>query len=82
MFSALEVQSCAIVPGSICIVYAIVYSLLLGFGITVGATIYGLINKNATSDLQCHGPMSDYVAFVFVLPFVLCTSVLYQAKWC
>ncbi|KAG8408179.1 hypothetical protein J3459_018141 [Metarhizium acridum] len=39
--SALELQSRAIVPGSIRIVYAIIYSLLLGFGITVGAVLYG-----------------------------------------
>ena len=38
--SALELQSRAIVPGSIRIVYAIIYSLFLGFGITVGAALY------------------------------------------
>ncbi|KAJ3500081.1 hypothetical protein NM208_g17227 [Fusarium decemcellulare] len=36
--SSLELQSRAIVPGSIRIVYAIIYSLLLGFGITRLAT--------------------------------------------
>lgn len=79
--SALELQSRAIVPGSIRIVYAIVYSLLLGFGITVGAAVYGVIDRNATSDVQCSNPVDPYVAFAFVPPFVLCISILYQAKW-
>jgi uncharacterized membrane protein YjjP (DUF1212 family) len=32
--SALELQSKAIVPGSIRLIYAIIYSLFLGYGIT------------------------------------------------
>ncbi|KAI6781331.1 DUF1212 domain membrane protein Prm10 [Emericellopsis cladophorae] len=79
--SSLEIQSRAIVPGSIRIVYAIIYSLLLGFGITVGASIWGLFDPNATSDTVCHDPMDPYLAFIFVPAFILCVSILYQAKW-
>lgn len=79
--SALEMQARAIVPGSIRIVYAIIYSLLLGFGITVGASLWGLFDKNATSQTQCSDPMNPYVAFIFVPFFIICISVLYQAKW-
>ncbi|KAK2600140.1 hypothetical protein QQS21_005155 [Conoideocrella luteorostrata] len=79
--SALELQSRAIVPGSIRIVYAIIYSLLLGFGITVGAALYGLFDNNATSATTCTNPIPSLYGFIFVPPFVLCISILYQAKW-
>ena len=79
--SALELQSRAIVPGSIRIVYAIIYSLLLGFGITVGAALYGLFDTHATSAVTCSDPLHPYYGFVFVPFFVICISVLYQAKW-
>lgn len=79
--SSLEIQAKAIVPGSIRIIYGVVYSLLLGFGITVGSALYGLVDKNATSALTCSDPFSAYIGFAFVPPFVLCISILYQAKW-
>ncbi|GAB0135663.1 hypothetical protein EsDP_00003994 [Epichloe bromicola] len=79
--SALELQSRAIVPGSIRIVYAIIYSLLLGFGITVGAALYGLFDSNATSATTCSNPIASLYGFIFVPAFVLCISILYQAKW-
>ncbi|EFZ00761.1 hypothetical protein MHUMG1_07310 [Metarhizium humberi] len=79
--SALELQSRAIVPGSIRIVYAIIYSLLLGFGITVGAALYGLFDNNATSATTCQSPMPSVYTFIFVPFFILCISILYQAKW-
>ncbi|KHO00604.1 DUF1212 domain membrane protein Prm10 [Metarhizium album ARSEF 1941] len=79
--SALELQSRAIVPGSIRIVYAIIYSLLLGFGITVGAALYGLFDNNATSATSCQNPIPSLYTFIFVPFFILCISILYQAKW-
>jgi uncharacterized membrane protein YjjB (DUF3815 family) len=79
--SALELQSRALVPGSIRIVYAIIYSLLLGFGITVGSALYGLFDSNATSQTQCENPLPGLYGFIFVPPFVICISILYQAKW-
>ncbi|KAM0328872.1 hypothetical protein ACHAQA_005288 [Verticillium albo-atrum] len=79
--SALELQSRAIVPGSIRIVYAVIYSLFLGFGITVGAALYGIIDDNATSETTCRNPIDSYYSFIFVPLFVICISMLYQAKW-
>lgn len=79
--SSLELQSKAIIPGSIRIVYAIIYSLFLGFGITVGALFYGLIDSNATSETKCSDPLDPYVGFAFVPGFVICICLLYQAKW-
>ncbi|TQN67354.1 UPF0442 protein [Colletotrichum shisoi] len=79
--SALELQSRAIVPGSIRIVYAIIYSLFLGFGITIGAVLYGMFDDNAVSTTSCTDSIPAHYTFVFVPLFVLCISILYQAKW-
>ncbi|KAK2756612.1 DUF1212 domain membrane protein [Colletotrichum kahawae] len=79
--SALELQSRAIVPGSIRIVYAIIYSLFLGFGITIGTAIYGLIDENAVSTTTCENQIPTYLTFIFVPLFVVCIAILYQAKW-
>ncbi|CAK3849715.1 DUF1212 domain membrane Prm10 [Lecanosticta acicola] len=79
--SSLELQARAMVPGSIRIVYGVVYSLLLGFGITVGSALYGFLDSHATSDLKCTHPIPTYFTFIFVPFFVLCISMLYQAKW-
>lgn len=69
------------VPGSIRIVYAIVYSLLLGFGITIGAALWGVIDADATSATQCDNPLNPHLGFIFVPFFIVCIAVLYQAKW-
>ncbi|PLB44848.1 DUF1212-domain-containing protein [Aspergillus steynii IBT 23096] len=83
--SSLELQSHQIVAGSIRMVYAIIYSLFLGFGITVGTTIYGLIDRAATSDTTCPtaGAFPDpYLQrFPFVVAFSLCLMIVNQGKW-
>ncbi|KAI0435673.1 hypothetical protein F4803DRAFT_295747 [Xylaria telfairii] len=79
--SALELQSRALVPGSIRLVYAIIYSLFLGFGITVGTVLYGLFDSNATSATVCNNTMNPYLAFIFVPLFTICLAVVNQAKW-
>ncbi|KAL4804718.1 hypothetical protein BDV18DRAFT_27040 [Aspergillus unguis] len=83
--SSLELQSHQIIAGSIRMVYAIIYSLFLGYGVTVGTTIYGLIDANATSEKQC--PNQDVYGspytqrFCFVPLFVIFVAVINQAKW-
>ncbi|CAO2652737.1 Nn.00g021480.m01.CDS01 [Neocucurbitaria sp. VM-36] len=79
--SALELQSRAIVPGSIRLVFAIIYSLFLGYGITVGTAIYGAIDSNATNDTQCHNPLNSYWNFLFVPLYVFFTTFTVQAKY-
>lgn len=77
----MELQSRAIVPGSVRIVYAIIYSLLLGFGITVGAALWGLFDNHATSAVTCDNSLHPYYGFIFVPFFIICISILYQARW-
>lgn len=82
--AALELQSGAMVAGSIRLVYAIIYSLFLGFGITLGSVIVGLVWKDATSAVTCQNPLSEngnYLFFLSVPVFTLCLTVINQAKW-
>ncbi|KAF1949027.1 DUF1212-domain-containing protein [Byssothecium circinans] len=79
--SALELQSKAIVPGSIRLVFAIIYSLFLGYGITVGTAIYGAIDSKATNDTQCRDPLSDKWNFLFVPLYIFFTCFTVQAKY-
>lgn len=67
--------------GSVRMFYAIIYSLFLGFGITVGATLYGAIDPNATSATTCKNPMPKPWSFLFVPLFALCLLIANHAKW-
>ena len=83
--SSLELQSHQMIAGSIRMVYAIIYSLFLGYGITVGLTIYGLMDGNASSQTSCanldvYG--SVYVRkFPFVAIYAVFLALVNQAKW-
>ncbi|KAI1495333.1 hypothetical protein F5X96DRAFT_675902 [Biscogniauxia mediterranea] len=79
--SALELQSRALVPGSIRMVYAIIYSLFLGFGITVGTALYGLVDQHATSETTCSNEMPSHYKLFFVPIFTFCLAFVNQAKW-
>lgn len=79
--ASLELQSRSMVAGSVRMVYAIIYSLFLGFGITIGTAVYGALDKNATNSTQCKDPIGEYWRWLFVPPFALCLAIINQAKW-
>ncbi|KAK5129657.1 hypothetical protein LTR08_002982 [Meristemomyces frigidus] len=79
--ASLELQSRSIVAGSIRMVYAIIYSLFLGFGITIGTAIYGIMDSNATSATSCSNPLAEPYFFPFVPAFAMCLIIINQAKW-
>jgi uncharacterized membrane protein YjjP (DUF1212 family) len=82
--SSLELQSHQMIAGSIRMVYAIIYSLFLGYGITVGVTIYGLIDGNANSNTSCPPwPINNpYIQrFPFVVAMTIWIVVLNQGKF-
>lgn len=78
---SLELQSKNIVAGSVRMVYAVIYSLFLGFGITIGTSFYGGIDPNATSQVSCQNTTPSWFPFVFVPPFTLCLIIINQGKW-
>jgi uncharacterized membrane protein YjjP (DUF1212 family) len=81
--ASLELQSKSMVSGSVRMVWAIIYSLLLGFGITIGTVLYGAIDKNAVSTTVCEADrkLSTGIQLVAALIFSFCLCLLNQAKW-
>lgn len=78
---SLELQNHNMIAGSVRMVYAMIYTLFLGYGITIGAVLYGLMDKNATSSTTCSEPMNSYWYLLFVPLFTLCLCIINQAKW-
>ncbi|KAI1127612.1 hypothetical protein F5Y10DRAFT_190296 [Nemania abortiva] len=79
--SALELHSKAMVPGAIRLVYAIIYSLFLVYGITVGTALYGAIDAHAVTETTCQNPLSNYWNFLFVPLYIFFVAFTVQAKW-
>ncbi|KAJ5161288.1 hypothetical protein N7492_006680 [Penicillium capsulatum] len=82
--ASLELQSRSIIAGSVRMVYAIIYSLFLGFGITVGTAVYGLLDSQASTEYTCPASpiTNEYLQrFPFVLLFTICLAVVNHAKW-
>ncbi|KAJ5670193.1 Pheromone-regulated membrane protein 10 [Penicillium maclennaniae] len=83
--SSLELQSHQMNAGSIRMVFTIIYSLFLGYGVTVGTTIYGVIDKNATTQSTCPNAVADwgneYIQhFPWVALFCFFAALINQAK--
>ncbi|CEJ62468.1 hypothetical protein PEBR_34889 [Penicillium brasilianum] len=83
--SSLELQSHQMNAGSIRMVFTLIYSLFLGYGVTVGTTIYGLMDNNATTESTCSNATStwgnEYIQhFPFVALFCLFAALINQAK--
>lgn len=82
---ALELQARSLIAGSVRMVYAVIYSLILGFAVTIGTTIYGLIDPHhATSETQCTTTgiyAETWWKLIFVPMFAFCLAVNNQAKW-
>ncbi|KTB23310.1 Pheromone-regulated membrane protein 10 [Nakaseomyces glabratus] len=78
---SLELQSRSLVAGSVRMFYAIIYSLFLGFGITLGAALFGWMYKGATNEISCGYPISPWFRFLFVPAFTIGISLINQANW-
>ncbi|KAJ9133001.1 Pheromone-regulated membrane protein 10 [Pleurostoma richardsiae] len=79
--ASLELQSHSMVSGSVRMVYAMIYSLFLGYGITIGSVLYGYIDQNATSKVHCDDPLDSKWYLLFVPLFTMCLCIVNQAKW-
>jgi len=82
--ASLELQSRSIIAGSVRMVYAIIYSLFLGFGITIGTAVYGLLDAQATTAYTCPASpiRNEYLQrFPFVILFTVCLAIVNRAKW-
>ncbi|KAJ5894459.1 Pheromone-regulated membrane protein 10 [Penicillium taxi] len=85
--SSLELQSHQMNAGSIRMVFTIIYSLFLGYGVTVGTTIYGLMDGAATREQTCSTASLDvwqnqYIQhFPWVALFCMFAALTNQAKF-
>ncbi|EER24686.1 hypothetical protein CPC735_060560 [Coccidioides posadasii C735 delta SOWgp] len=85
--SSLELQSRNMLAGSVRLVYSIIYSLVLGFGMMLGTSFYGSMDPYATSAYACRGAarfgnINEYARkFPSVILFTLCLVMINQAKW-
>lgn len=66
MCGSLELQTKNIVAGSVRLFYAIIYSLFLGFGMTIGSVIYKSIDKTASDEIQCRSNINLLFRFLSV----------------
>lgn len=79
--SSLELQSQKMSAGSARMGYALLYTLSLGYSMTIGATLYGLVDRNASSALTCQEPLGQPWKLLFCTAFTLCLCVVCQAEW-
>ncbi|TDZ13661.1 Uncharacterized UPF0442 protein [Colletotrichum orbiculare MAFF 240422] len=79
--SSLELQSQNLVAGSVRMVFALIYTLFLGYGTTIGTALYGMIDRHAESRTYCTNPVDRQWYLLFVPGFTLCLCVINQAKW-
>ncbi|CDO94460.1 unnamed protein product [Kluyveromyces dobzhanskii CBS 2104] len=78
---SLELQSRNLVAGAVRMFYAIIYSLFLGFGITLGAALFGWIYNDATNETTCDKSVSPLYRLIFVPCFSIGLGLINQAKW-
>ncbi|SCW00189.1 LAFE_0B11408g1_1 [Lachancea fermentati] len=78
---SLELQSRNIVAGAVRMFYAIIYSLFLGFGITLGAALFGWLYHDATNETTCAKHVSPWFRFIFVPAFSIGLALINQARW-
>ncbi|KAF8641114.1 hypothetical protein AX17_000756 [Amanita inopinata Kibby_2008] len=62
LISALELMSRSVFCGSVRIVYAIIYTLFLGFGLTIGSDFYFLVDRHARH-IYYHSTASDNLTY-------------------
>ncbi|SCU86038.1 LADA_0D11826g1_1 [Lachancea dasiensis] len=81
---SLELQSRNLVAGSVRMFYAIIYSLFLGFGITLGAALFGWIFESviaASNETTCAKSIDPIYRIIFVPAFSIGLALINQARW-
>ncbi|EST08120.1 protein of unknown function DUF3815 [Kalmanozyma brasiliensis GHG001] len=87
---SLELQSKNLIAGSVRLVYAIIYSLFLGFGISIGVSFWQLFSSNTStqgfnncvrnSDVWWQRDVPEIWAILTAPAFTICLSLRNQAK--
>lgn len=77
---ALEIQARSIVSGTVRMFYAIIYSLFMGFGMTLGSGIYGWIDGAATMRSSCTSNLPVLMNLLFIPMFAITMGLACQAS--
>ncbi|KAL6933053.1 related to Pheromone-regulated membrane protein 10 [Hanseniaspora guilliermondii] len=78
---SLELQNKNLLAGSVRMIYAIIYSLFLSFGITLGAALFAWIYNNATNETTCVKNVPDLYKLIWVPVFSVLLALINQAHW-
>lgn len=77
---ALELQSKSITAGSTRLFYAIIYSLLLGYGMAVGSQLWGAIYPDATTSATCPRSVNPRWKILLVPSYLVVQAVLIRSR--
>ncbi|KAJ6261117.1 hypothetical protein Dda_3782 [Drechslerella dactyloides] len=81
LLGALELQSKKLVAGAVRMFYAVIYSVLLWFGISIGTALYGFVDRNATNATVCPDQNLREFRFFYVPLFTFFVLLANQARW-
>lgn len=76
----LELQSKSITAGSTRLFYAVIYSLLLGYGMSVGSQIWAAVYPAAPTSATCPRAIDDLWNILLVPAFIVCQSVIIRSR--
>lgn len=77
---ALELQSKSVTAGSTRLFYAVIYSLLLGYGINVGAQLWAVIDENAVSSATCPRSVDARWKILMVPSYLVLQAILIRSR--
>ncbi|KAK6361407.1 hypothetical protein TWF730_005138 [Orbilia blumenaviensis] len=81
LLGALELQSKKLVAGAVRMFYAVIYSVLLWFGISIGTALYGFVDPAATNSTECSDQNLQEFRFFYVPLFTFFVLLANQARW-
>ncbi|KAK6075491.1 Uncharacterized UPF0442 protein C7D4.12c 2 [Seiridium cupressi] len=76
----LELQSKSITAGSTRLFYAVIYSLLLGYGINVGAQLWLVIDENAVTSATCPRSLDPKWRILLVPSYLVFQAILIRSR--
>jgi len=77
----LELMNRQIATSGARLMYALVYALLLAYGVSIGSALYGTFHLDAVSDPVCKDPISPFWNLFFVPFFSAQVGILSGATW-
>lgn len=76
----LELQSKSITAGSTRLFYAVIYSLLLGYGMAVGSQVWGVIDANAVASSDCPRSVDPKWRILLVPSYLVVQAILIRSR--